>query len=111
MKSSLAQRAQDQRRFGRRATAIHATVEVENRPLVSGVIRNLSEGGALLELIDKTELPESFWLRLHDTNAKLLCELTRKSGNAYGVAFKAQGGNVAAIVRKALDASKEPAGV
>lgn len=92
----------DQRKFGRRAVAIHATVEVLGRPHFPCWIRNLSEGGALLELIDRADLPSTFGLRLPNSNASIECELTHQTGSAYGVAFKPQGGVVGAAVKRAI---------
>lgn len=92
----------DKRKFGRRAVAIHATVEVLGRPHFPCLIRNLSEGGALLELIDRTNLPPTFGLRLQNSNATIECELTHRTGSAYGVAFKPQSGVVGAAVKRAI---------
>lgn len=103
------QRRQEQRKFGRRAVSIHATIEVDYRTLVSCVVRNLSEGGALLELIDTVELPQTFVLRLHNSDAKIACELTRSTGNTYGVAFNqldgAAGAAVSRVIRDTKDAT------
>lgn len=92
----------DQRKFGRRAVAIHATVEVLGRPHFPCLVRNLSEGGALIELIDRADLPPLFGLRLQNSNASIECERTHRTGTAYGVAFKPQVGVVGAAVKRAI---------
>lgn len=102
MISTNGPRRKEQRKFGRRAVAIHGTVEVDCRSLVSCVVHNLSEGGALIELIDKVELPRSFVLRLHSSNAKIGCELTRADGNSYGIAFHRLEGAAAVAVQQAV---------
>lgn len=99
--------ANEQRKFGRRAVAMRATVEVLGRPHIACVIRNLSEGGALIELIDKAELPRSFGLLLHNSNAIIECALTHRTGNACGVAFKPQDGIVGAAVKRAIRNTRE----
>ena len=99
--------ANEQRKFGRRAVAVRATIEVLGRPHIACFIRNLSNGGALVELIDKVELPRSFGLMLHNSNATIECELTHRTGNACGVAFKPQNGIVGAAVKRAIRNTRE----
>ena len=97
----------EQRKFRRRAVAMRATIEVLGRPHIACNIRNLSEGGALIELIDRAELPHSFGLLLHNSNATIECELTHRTGNACGVAFKPQDGIVGAAVKRAIRNTRE----
>jgi hypothetical protein len=99
--------ADDQRKYGRRAVAMRATVEILGRSHLACIIRNLSEGGALFELIEKAELPRNFGLRLYNSNATIECELTHRTGKACGVAFKSQDGIVGAAVRRAIRNTRE----
>ncbi|MEQ1697411.1 MAG: PilZ domain-containing protein [Hyphomicrobiaceae bacterium] len=99
--------ASDQRKYGRRAVAMRATIEVLGRSHISCIIHNLSDGGALIELIDKAVLPRSFGLRLHNSNATIDCELTHRTGTAFGVAFKPQDGIVGAAVKRAIRNTQE----
>lgn len=100
-------RPNEQRKFGRRAVAIHATIEVECRTIVSCVVRNLSEGGALLELIDTVALPPSFILRLHNSDAKIPCMLNRSNANTHGVVFEQINGAAGAAVLRAIRDTKD----
>lgn len=92
----------EQRKFGRRSVALHAIVEVLGRSHLPCVVRNLSEGGALIELIDRAELPASFGLRLPNSNATIPCDRTHKTGNAYGITFRQQDGIVGAAIKRAI---------
>ena len=99
--------ANEQRKHGRRAVAMRATIEVLGRSHHSCIIYNLSEGGALFELTDKAELPRNFGLRLHNSNATIDCGLTHRTGSAYGVSFKPQDGIVGAAVKRAIRNTRE----
>jgi hypothetical protein len=92
----------ERRRFGRRATTIHAFIDVSGRPGVACVIRNLSEGGALIELFQTTELPPAVGLRLPNTKIMIDCEIVRSTGNKLGIKFKPQHGSIGAEARRAL---------
>ena len=94
--------ANDQRKFSRRALAMRASVEVLGRPTLACTILNLSEGGALIELIDRAPLPRYFGLRLHNSNALIDCERTHMTGTAHGITFKPQDGIVGAAVKRAI---------
>lgn len=92
----------DRRQFGRRAATIHAFIEMAGRPGVNCIIRDISEGGALIELFDSFELPKTFGLRLPQSNILVDCELVRATGpssNRFGVAFRPQN---SAVARRAL---------
>lgn len=94
----------DRRQFGRRAATIHAFIELPGRPGLNCIIRDISEGGALIELFECAELPKTFGLRLPKSNILVDCVVARSDGaaNRFGVAFKPQHGVVGAVARRAL---------
>ena len=81
---------------------MRAVIEVLGRPHVGCVVRNLSEGGALVEPIDTTFLPHAFGLRLGGSNALIQCETVRSMGRTYGVTFKDAGGSAGAAAKRAI---------
>ncbi len=97
----------ERRQFGRRATTVHAFIDVAARPGVACVVRNLSEGGALIELFQATELPGAIGLRLPNTKIIIDCEVVRTTGNKLGVRFKPQHGSIGAEARRALKSAGE----
>lgn len=92
----------EQRKFGRRAVALHAVVEVQGRAHAGCVVRNLSDGGALIELTDKKEVPREFGLRLANSNSLIECQLVHTNGNNLGIKFKSQDGPRGAAAKRAI---------
>ncbi|HMN38666.1 MAG TPA: PilZ domain-containing protein [Hyphomicrobium sp.] len=77
----------DKRQFGRRQTQIRAWIRVAGRPPVPCTVRNLSEGGALLDCDDDVWLPFSFRLVTHDQAIDKVCEIRHQTGPRIGVQF------------------------
>ena len=76
----------ERRAFGRRETNIKATVRAGTSMHVC-LIKDLSEGGALLEFENQVTLPSLLWLRWDDVPSEIICEVRRHHGNRAGVQF------------------------
>ena len=90
---------QDRRQFGRRQTSLHAWIEVQGRPRLSCVVRNISVGGALLGLDQPQWLPYNFKLHIEATRFVSWCEVRHQQPGAVGVRF------LSAIEAASVDAS------
>jgi hypothetical protein len=80
-------RGAEQRAFGRRQTFEHAIVRVAGRVPVRCIVRDISEGGALLDFGDEVWLPFSFRLVWEGTRREEHCETRHQSGGRIGVQF------------------------
>jgi len=80
----------EKRRFGRRQTYIRAWIKISGRPSVACIVRDLSEGGALIECEEETWLPYSFRVIAEDKSIDRVCEIRHQNGNRTGVEFMAQ---------------------
>jgi hypothetical protein len=80
-------RGAERRQFGRRWSNVHGWVRVEGRPKMPCIVRNFSEGGALLELPWPCELPEFFRLSIDAIDFDIGCERRHAKPNAVGVRF------------------------
>lgn len=76
----------DRRAFGRRPTQIAASVRIGYR-LQPCTIKDLSEGGALLEFPEVVELPARLWLAWSDMPNEVVCEVRHVRGRNAGVQF------------------------
>ena len=78
----------DRRQFGRRDTAYDGIVPVPGRPMLSCIVRDLSEGGALLEFqSEDVWLPYKFMLRMPSLGIVTHCEVRHQRYNRVGVMF------------------------
>jgi hypothetical protein len=76
----------ERRKFGRKETNLDATARLASGLIAKCVIRDLSQGGALVEFPDGAVQPGR--LRLSwEGNADVLCEVRRVAGNRAGVEF------------------------
>ncbi|NOT70302.1 MAG: PilZ domain-containing protein [Hyphomicrobium sp.] len=80
----------DKRAFGRRPTQDHAIVRVAGRPPMRCVIRDISEGGALLDFGTEVWLPFQFKLIWEGTKREEDCEARHQNGGRVGVMFVTQ---------------------
>ena len=77
----------ERRQFGRRHTHIHGWIKLPGRPVLPCVIRNISDGGAML-VFDRTELlPFAFLLTIDAEDKPYGCEVRHHFGDRVGVAF------------------------
>lgn len=76
----------DRRVFGRRRTDISAQVRIGYR-VIQCVIKDISEGGALLEFSSVADLPARLWLSWPEHKTEILCEVRHTRRNTAGVQF------------------------
>lgn len=79
----------ERRYFGRRDTHYTAWINVPGRPRLACVVKDLSVGGALLELEKPSWLPYSFQLMIEATRFISMCEVRRQTDKGVGVRFLA----------------------
>jgi hypothetical protein len=77
----------DRRAFGRRESRIHAFAKISGRGAEPCVVRNVSDSGALLAFASSFEPPARFRLTVEAKGIDVLCEVRRRDGSEYGVAF------------------------
>lgn len=77
----------EQRQFGRRQTSSHGWVRVRGRPAIPCVVRNISEGGALLEFQTAEMLPYRFRIVIERESIDRECEVRHQTGTSVGVEF------------------------
>ena len=92
----------DRRAFGRRETQISANIRVGYR-IQPCIIKDISEGGALLEFPEDVELPQRLWLSWSDMPNEIVCEVRHVRRNRAGVEF-------ARPISLAMKATAVPAG-
>ena len=77
----------DRRQFGRRKTCLHGWIILEGRPRLACLVRNVSEGGALLEFEVPKIMPYRFGIKIESKGFEALCETRHKSDTWIGVQF------------------------
>lgn len=77
----------ERRQFGRRQTYLHAWISSPGRPRLPCIVRDISVGGALLELNLPPWLPYNFQLTIESTKFTSWCEVRHQSGTKMGVRF------------------------
>ena len=77
----------ERRQFGRRQSCLHGWVLIEGRPKTACLVRNVSEGGALLELPVPKVLPFHFQLFIDFVGFEATCEVRHKGESWMGVQF------------------------
>lgn len=80
-------RASERRQFGRRLTHVHAVILARGRPAEPCVMRDVSEGGALLEVRYPRLLPSRFRLVAEAVGFEADCEIAHRSHDTAGVRF------------------------
>ncbi len=78
----------ERRSFGRRRAVWHAWIIPSTLQRLACCVRNVSDGGALLELKVPEWLPATFDLYVDGPNMQLACELTHRGKHGVGVAFR-----------------------
>jgi len=76
----------EKRQFGRRESAIHAVAMFGGRT-AHCIVRNFSEGGALLEFNDSVTPPFRFRLIIEAKNVDVECEVRHQGKHGVGVSF------------------------
>jgi hypothetical protein len=80
-------RSAERRQFGRRRTCLHAVIVSRGRPAEPCVVRDISVGGALLEVSKPLLLPHRFRLHIEANGLDLECEIAHRGDNGVGVRF------------------------
>jgi hypothetical protein len=83
-------RGVEQRAFGRRQTLEHAIVRIAGRPPMRCIVRDISEGGALLDFGEQVWLPFNFRLVWEGTQREEDCETRHQNSGRIGVQFVAR---------------------
>ena len=73
-------RGAERRQFGRRQTYVHARIHARGRPSVPCIMRDISEGGALLQGLDR-RVSQATQMRVHVADDPLTC-VARGTGKA-----------------------------
>jgi hypothetical protein len=79
----------ERRAFGRRETQEHAVVRIAGRPPLRCIVRNISDGGALLDFGQEVWLPFQFRLIWEGTKREETCDIKHQNGPRIGVSFAA----------------------
>ena len=77
----------ERRQFGRRTTCLHGWVVIEGRPRINCLVRNVSEGGALLECHAPKMIPFRFGLIIECKGFEAICEARHHTPEWMGVRF------------------------
>ena len=77
----------ERRQFGRRTTHIHGWVAIEGRQKIPCLVRNVSEGGALLEFEVPKNMPFMFKLVIDSKGFEAMCEMRHQGPTWMGVQF------------------------
>ena len=81
------QKQLERRQFGRRQILVHALMIMRGRPAILCIMRDISEGGALLEVEHPEWVPRRFRLVVEASGFDVECEVVRRIGTAIGVRF------------------------
>jgi hypothetical protein len=85
------------RQFGRRWSNVHGWIHVDGRPRAACLVRNVSEGGALIEIEPSAGLiPDQFTLVIQALQIEIGCEVRHQRHGSLGVRFTSRGGRQAA---------------
>lgn len=80
----------ERRQSRRRPTFLHCWIRLPGRAPVTCIVRNMSEGGALLEVPENTWLPSRFRLEIAAESFASDCEIRHQRDNSVGVCFLAR---------------------
>ena len=80
-------KGRERRQFGRRKTNTRAWIYPENGGRIACIVRNISEGGALLEIEPGVELPGAFEIRIESEDLRADCEVRHRTAKGAGVYF------------------------
>ncbi len=100
----------ERRQFGRRWSCVHGWVKINGRPRQPCIVRNFSEGGALLEMPWPCELPDYFRLSIDAIEFDIGCERRHERPGAVGVQFISQAEAEIRAFYRTLEALAQPPG-
>lgn len=87
MQTMTAFSTSERRGFGRREISVAAKLSVPGRGLLPCVVRNVSEGGALLLVDGEIKLPANVRLIIDEQGVDVMCEVRRTGPDGIGVRF------------------------
>ena len=76
----------ERRQFGRRQILLHGMITGSGRPPISCIVRDLSAGGAKIEVEAPLWLPPRFHLVVEGT-LRSDCQIVHRSNDAVGIRF------------------------
>ena len=85
----------ERRAFGRRESCLHGMARLANRQPEPCIVRNFSDGGALLEFNTELNPPFRFRLIVEPKEIDTTCEVRHRKGRYIGVRFLEAGAVVA----------------
>ena len=80
-------RGRERRQFGRRKTNTRAWIRLDTGVRFSCIVRDISEGGALLEVEPGTVLPDTFEVRIESEDLRAVCHVRHRTRRGVGVFF------------------------
>ena len=84
---NIVETGSDRRAFGRRDTNLPGLLRLSNHVTLECVIRDISEGGALLEFPATVSLSGRMRLSVDGSGQEIICEARHARGNRIGVQF------------------------
>ena len=78
----------DNRRFGRRRALIHAFIVNKNGHRIPCIVRNISMGGALLEVRDPKQVPNRLTLLIDADSFEADCDIRHRTAHGVGIYFR-----------------------
>lgn len=78
----------ERRAFGRRESCIRAVVHIAGRPALYAIVRNYSQGGALIELPEAVDVAGQVRLVIDTHGVDVFCEVRHCNGINMGVRFQ-----------------------
>ena len=78
----------EQRRFGRRRALIHAFIVNKNGHRIPCIVRNISTGGALLEVRDPKLVPNRLKLLIDADSFEADCDIRHRTAHGVGIYFR-----------------------
>lgn len=83
----MSKRSDEIRRFGRRRALIHAFIVNDKGHRNACIVRNISEGGALLEVEEPHQIPRHLKLLIEADGFEADCNIRHRVQHAVGVYF------------------------
>ena len=80
--------SRDRRQFGRRRTQLHGFIVCVGRAPIPCLVRNISEGGALLEVDRQVRITSYFQLAIEADGFEADCEIRHQTEHGIGVYFR-----------------------
>ena len=93
----------ERREFGRRWSRVHGWICIDGRPRVPCIVRNFSEGGALLQHEPHISPPTLFRLVIDAAKFEIGCEVRHRQPGSAGVRFMNEDAMQRIIARSSIE--------